>query len=105
MAQLKYNIASVHEKQGHLEEAKTLFLECEKIYAKVFGFEHEKPQAARRRAATVGEPRDGEVDHETSVAAHRTAAAVWEHKPSQDKDGEDDDDASGLLRGMANLQV
>ena len=50
-----YNIAGVHESQGNLEEAKALFLECEKIYAKVFGDEHEETQDARERAATVGE--------------------------------------------------
>ena len=75
-----------------------MFFKCENIYAKVFGVEHEKAQTARRRAATVGEQRDGGVDHETSVA-------VGEHEPSRDKDGEDVDDASGLTHGMANLQV
>ena len=41
--------------QGNLQEAKALFLECEKIYAKVFGDEHEETQDARERAAKVGE--------------------------------------------------
>ena len=105
VAAAKFNIADVFERQGKLENAKSLFLECETIFAKVFGAEHGKAQDARRRAATVGEQRDGEVDHETSVAAHRRAAAVGEHEPSQDKDGEDGDDAAGLTHGMANLQV
>ena len=55
MVTSKYNIAGVHEIQGNLEEAKALFLECEKIYAKVFGDEHEETQDARERAAKVGE--------------------------------------------------
>ena len=75
------------------------------VYCANIVVEHGKAQDARRRAATVGEPRDGGVDHETSVAAHRRAAAVGEHKPSQDQDGEDFDDDTGLLHGMANLQV
>ena len=62
MATSKYNIAGVHESQGNLEEAKALFLECEKIYAKVFGDEHEETQDARERAATVGQEIDNEVD-------------------------------------------
>ena len=62
MATSKYNIAGVHEIQGNLEEAKALFLECEKIYAKVFGDEHEETQDARERAATVGQEIDNEVD-------------------------------------------
>ena len=55
VANSKYNMADLHESQGNLEEAKALFLECEKIYAKVFGDEHEETQDARERAATVGE--------------------------------------------------
>ena len=39
-----------------------MFLECEKIYAKVFGDEHEETQGARERAATVGQEIDNEVD-------------------------------------------
>ena len=39
-----------------------MFLECEKIYAKVFGDEHEETQDARERAATVGQEIDNEVD-------------------------------------------
>ena len=81
-----------------------MFLECEKIYAKVFGNDHEKAKGARKRSAMVGK-QDGEVDHETPVAAHKGAAAVGTRKPSEDKDGEDVDDDTGLLHGMASLQM
>ena len=81
-----------------------MFLECEKIYAKVFGNDHEKAKGARKRSAMVGK-QDGEVDHETPVAAHKGAAAVGTRKPSEDKDGEDVDDDTGLLHGMASLRM
>ena len=81
-----------------------MFLECEKIYAKVFGNDHEETQDARQRAATVGK-QDSVVDQQTPVAAHTEAAAVGRRKPSEDKDGEDVDDDTGLLHGMASLQM
>ena len=37
-----------------MKEAEAIFLECEKIYSKVFGDEHERTLDTRRRAATVG---------------------------------------------------
>ena len=82
VANSKYKIANVHESQGQLEEAKALFLECEKIFAKLFGVEHGKTQDARQRAATVGKQKDSVVDHETPVAAHmETAAAARPDSP------------------------
>ena len=38
VASSKYNIADLKEAQGDLEEARSLFLECEQIYANVLGF-------------------------------------------------------------------
>ena len=55
VADSKYRIAEIHEKQGNLKEAKAIFLECEKIYSKVFGDEHERTLDTRTRAATVGQ--------------------------------------------------
>ena len=55
MGDSKYNVAGTLVRQGKLEEAKTLFLECERIYAKVFGDVHQKTQEARERAATIEE--------------------------------------------------
>ena len=105
VANSKYKIANVHESQGQLEEAKALFLECEKICAKVLGNDHENTQDARQRSATVGKQKNSVVDHKTPVAAHTEAAAVGRRKPSEDKDGEDVDDDTGLLHGMASLQM
>ena len=42
MATSKYNIAGLKEAQGELEEARSLFLECEQIYANVVGVDHEE---------------------------------------------------------------
>ena len=61
MATSKYNIAGLKEAQGELEEARTLFLDCEQIYAKVLGADHEKTLDAAMRAQAVGE-----VDEEES---------------------------------------
>ena len=48
---------------------------------------------------------ESRVDHKTPVAAHTEAAAVGRRKPSEDKDGKDVDDDTGLLHGMASLQM
>jgi hypothetical protein len=45
----------VKETQGDLEGARRLFLECEQIYAKVLGADHEETLDAAMRALTVGE--------------------------------------------------
>ena len=55
MATSKYNIAGLKEAQGGLEEARSLFLECEQIYANVLGVDHEETLDAAMRAQTVGE--------------------------------------------------
>jgi hypothetical protein len=60
VATSKYNIASAKEiqyLQGVIEEtvgARRLFLECEQIYAKVLGADHEETLDAAMRAQTVG---------------------------------------------------
>ncbi len=55
MANSKYNVACLYEGQGKLDQARQLFLECEQIYSKVYGAQHEKTVDAARRATTVGE--------------------------------------------------
>ena len=55
MATSKYNIAGLKEAQGELEEARSLFLECEQICANVLGVDHEETLDAAMRAQTVGE--------------------------------------------------
>ena len=62
-------------------------------------------QNARQRAATVGKQKESVVDLQKPVAAHTEAAAVGRRKPSEDKDGEDVDDDTGLLHGMASLRM
>jgi len=63
VAASKYNIASLKETQGDLEERR-LFLECEQIYAKVFGADHEETLDAAMRALTVGEDKEEEQGQE-----------------------------------------
>ena len=55
MATSKYNLAGLKEAQGELEEARSLFLECEQICANVLGVDHEETLDAVMRAQTVGE--------------------------------------------------
>ena len=64
MATSKYNIAGLKEAQGELEEARSLFLECEQIYANVLGVDHEETLDAAMRAQTVGEEEDEEESEE-----------------------------------------
>ena len=52
------------ETQGDLEGARRLFLECEKIYVKVFGADHEETLDAAMRALTVGEEEKHEEGEE-----------------------------------------
>jgi len=44
--------------------ARKLFLECEQIYAKVFGADHEETLDAPMRAQTVGEEEEDEEGEE-----------------------------------------
>jgi tetratricopeptide (TPR) repeat protein len=64
VAASKYNIASLKETQGDLEGARRLFLECEQIYAKVLGADHEETLDAAMRAQTVGEEKEDEEGEE-----------------------------------------
>jgi hypothetical protein len=52
------------ETQGDLEGARRLFLECEQIYAKVFGADHEETLDAAMRALTVCEQEEEEQGEE-----------------------------------------
>ena len=47
-----------------MEGARRLFLECEKIYVKVFGADHEETLDAAMRALTVGEEEEDEEGQE-----------------------------------------
>ena len=47
-----------------MEGARRLFLECEKIYVKVFGADHEETLDAAMRALTVGEEEEDEEGEE-----------------------------------------
>ena len=47
-----------------MEEAKKLFLECEQIYAEVYGQDHSETLDAARRAQNVGQERDDEDEDE-----------------------------------------
>ena len=60
VAASKYSIASLKETQGDLEGARRLFLECEQIYPKVLGADHEETLDAAMRALTVGEEKEEE---------------------------------------------
>ena len=50
--------------QGDLEGACRLFLECEQIYANVFGADDEVTLDAAMRALTVGEEKEDEEEEE-----------------------------------------
>jgi hypothetical protein len=56
----KYNIASLKETQGDWEGARRLLLDCEQIYVKVFGADHEETLDAATRVLTVGEAEEDE---------------------------------------------
>jgi hypothetical protein len=62
VATSKYNIAGLKEAQGELEEARSLFLECEQICANVLGVDHEETLDAAMRAQTVGEEEEEEEE-------------------------------------------
>ena len=47
-----------------MEGARRLFLECEKIYVKVFDADHEETLDAAMRALTVGEEKEEEQGQE-----------------------------------------
>ncbi len=64
VAASKYNIASLKETQGDLEGARRLFLECEQIYAKVLGADHEETLDAATRALSVCEEEEEEEGEE-----------------------------------------
>ena len=52
------------ETQGDWEGARRLLLECEQIYVKVFGADHEETLDAAMRALTVGEEEEDEEGEE-----------------------------------------
>ena len=46
------DIALVHEAQGNKQEAKAMFLRCERAYAQAYGPQHSETVDARERAAS-----------------------------------------------------
>ena len=82
MASSKYNIAGLKEAQGELEEARSLFLECEQIYANALGVDHEETLDAAMRAQTVGEEKEEEEEEEESL----------EEDEEESEEGEEDTD-------------
>ena len=50
VADTKYNMASLHKKRGERDVARQLFLECEIVYAKVYGLDHSKTKEAAQQA-------------------------------------------------------
>ena len=60
----KYNIASLKETQGDFEGTRRLLLECQRIYTKVLGADHEETLDAALRALTVGEEKEDEEGEE-----------------------------------------
>ena len=57
----KYNIARLKETQGDLEGAR---IECEQMYEKLLGTDHEETPDAAMRAQTVGEEEEDEEGEE-----------------------------------------
>ena len=55
MADSKYNIADIYEKQGNVDEAKKLFLECEQICAGVYRQDHSETLDASGRSQNAGQ--------------------------------------------------
>ena len=60
----KYNIALLFEKEGKRDEARKLFLECEKIYSKVYGPDHTETLDAARRAEEEEDKDESEEEDE-----------------------------------------
>ena len=50
LADTKYNMASLHKKRGERHLAKQLHLQCEAIYATVYGPDHSETTDARQQA-------------------------------------------------------
>jgi len=51
LADTKYNMALLHKQRGERHLAKELYLECEAIYATVYGPDHSKTTAAQQQAS------------------------------------------------------
>ena len=66
-----------------MEEARSLFLECEQIYANVLGVDHEETLDAAMRAQTVGEEK-GEKEEEEEESL--------EEDEAESEEGEEDTD-------------
>ena len=50
VADTKYNIAGIHKERGEKVAAKKFYLECETIYAKVYGPDHSETTDAAQKA-------------------------------------------------------
>ena len=51
VADSKYNMALLHKRRNETERARQLFLECEQIYAKVYGPDHSETKDAAQQAS------------------------------------------------------
>jgi tetratricopeptide (TPR) repeat protein len=51
VATSKYNMALLHKRGNETDRARQLFLECEQIYAKVYGPDHSETNEAARQAS------------------------------------------------------
>ena len=51
LADSKYNMALLHKRRNETERARQLFLECEQIYAKVYGPDHSETKDAAQQAS------------------------------------------------------
>ena len=60
----KYNIASLKVTHGDFEGTRRLLLECQRIYTKVLGTDHEETLDAAMRPQTVGEEEEDEEGEE-----------------------------------------
>ena len=87
MANSKYNIARVYEEQGDVEEAKQL-VECEQIYAEVYGPDHSETLDAARRAQNVGQECGGDDDEDEDE----------EDEDEEEEEGGEEEEELGVLQ-------
>ena len=88
VANTKYNIAGLHERQGNLEAARELFLESAEIYTAVLGPEHEESLDARRRAETVGEEEEEEEEEWETEEGGEERGSENEEEDSEEGEGQ-----------------
>ena len=75
-----------------MEGARRLFLECEQIYAKVLGADHEETLDAAMRALTVGEEEEDEEGEEEDNLATKEKRRI--KRAIAEKDNKNSDDST-----------